>query len=224
MRRTKILATLGPASSSEDMIYRLLTSGVDAFRLNFSHGKHEDHRRVVATIREVATELGRYVPIVGDIQGPKLRIGEVEGVIQLQDGQPFTISTQSVVGNAQKVSTSFTTLPNEVAIGQRILINDGLVELVVTALDKTEVSTRVIHGGPISSKKGMNFPDSELTVPAITEKDREDVKFAVEQQLDYLAASFIRRKSDIVGLRELLHEHGGDELQVISKLEKPQAI
>jgi pyruvate kinase len=224
MRRTKILATLGPASNSEEMIFRLLTSGVDAFRLNFSHGKHEDHRRVVATIRDVATELGRYIPIVGDIQGPKLRIGDVDGVIQLQDGQQFFISTEAQVGSAKKVSTPFTALPDEVQPGHRILINDGLVELVVTSVEKNLVSTRVVHGGPISSKKGMNFPDSELTVPAITDKDREDVKFAVEQQLDYIAASFIRRKSDIVGLRELLHQHGGDELQVISKLEKPQAI
>jgi len=224
MRRTKILATLGPASSSEEMIHRLLTSGVDAFRLNFSHGKHEEHARVIATIRDVATELGRYIPIVGDIQGPKLRIGDVDGVHHLETGQPFVISTEKQLGNTKRVSTPFTPLPQEVQIGHRILINDGLVELVVTAVDKTSVSTRVIHGGPISSKKGMNFPDSELTIPAITEKDRADVKFAVEQKLDYVAASFIRRRSDIVGLRELLHEHGGNELHVIAKLEKPQAI
>ena len=224
MRRTKILATLGPASSSEDMIHRLLTSGVDAFRLNFSHGKHEEHVRVIATIREVATDLGRYIPIVGDIQGPKLRIGEVEGVQYLENGQPFVITTELTTGNAKMVSTPFTPLPREVRIGHRILINDGLVELVVTGVDDKRVSTRVIHGGPISSKKGMNFPDSELTIPAITDKDRLDVKFAVEQKLDYIAASFIRRKSDIVDLRELLHEHGGDEMHVIAKLEKPQAI
>jgi pyruvate kinase len=224
MRRTKILATLGPASSSEEMIHRLLTSGVDAFRLNFSHGKHEEHARVIATIRDVAMELGRYIPIVGDIQGPKLRIGDVEGVHYLETGQQFVISTVKQIGNAKQVSTPFTPLPREVQIGHRILINDGLVELVVTSVDETRVSTRVIHGGPISSKKGMNFPDSELTIPAITEKDRIDIKFAVEQKLDYVAASFIRRKSDIVGLRELLHEHGGDELHVIAKLEKPQAI
>ncbi len=224
MRRTKILATLGPASSSEEMIHRLLTSGVDAFRLNFSHGKHEEHARVIAVIRDVATELGRYIPIVGDIQGPKLRIGDVEGVQYLETGQPFVISTEKQLGDAKRVSTPFTPLPQEVQIGHRILINDGLVELVVTAVDEKSVSTRVIHGGPISSKKGMNFPDSELTIPAITEKDRADVKFAVEQKLDYVAASFIRRKSDIVGLRELLHEHGGDEVHVIAKLEKPQAI
>ncbi len=224
MRRTKILATLGPASSSEDMIHRLLTSGVDAFRLNFSHGKHEEHTRTIATIRDVATELGRYIPIVGDIQGPKLRIGDVEGVQYLETGQPFVITTEPTLGNEKIVSTPFTPLPEEVRIGHRILINDGLVELVVTGVDDKRVSTRVIHGGPISSKKGMNFPDSELTIPAITDKDRIDVKFAVEQKLDYIAASFIRRKSDIVGLRELLHEHGGDEVHVISKLEKPQAI
>ena len=224
MRRTKILATLGPASSSEEVIDQLLTSGVDAFRLNFSHGKHEEHAKLVRTIRDVATELGRYVPIVGDIQGPKLRIGEVDGVVQLENGQTFVVTTKEVLGNAKMVSTPFTPLPQEVQIGQRILINDGLVELVVTSVDGDRVTTRVLHGGPISSKKGMNFPDSELTIPAITDKDRVDVKFAVELNLDYIAASFIRRRGDIVELRELLHSHGGDEMQVIAKLEKPQAI
>src|SRR5204862_68716 len=224
MRRTKILATLGPASSSEEMIERLLTTGVDAFRLNFSHGKHEEHARLVRTIREVATELGRYIPIVGDIQGPKLRIDDVDGVINLENGQAFVIGTEPILGNQREVSTSFTPLPQEVRIGQRILINDGLVELIVTAVDSTHVTTRVLHGGPISSKKGMNFPDSELSIPAITDKDKVDVKFAVEQGLDYIAASFIRRRSDILDLRALLHAHGGDEMHVIAKLEKPQAI
>jgi pyruvate kinase len=224
MRRTKILATIGPASNSEEMIHRLLTCGVDAFRLNFSHGRHEDHEKVIRTIRDVAMELGRYVPIVGDIQGPKLRIGDVDGVHHLESGQTLVISTEPRLGNAKEVSTPFTPLPNEVGIGQRILINDGLVELVVTSVDATHVTTRVIHGGPISSKKGMNFPDSELTIPAITDKDRKDVKFAVEQGLDYIAASFIRRKSDILDLRDLLHEAGGDDIHVIAKLEKPQAI
>src|SRR5688572_162414 len=176
MRRTKILATLGPASSSEEMIYRLLTCGVDSFRLNFSHGKHEEHARVISTIRSVAMDLGRYVPIVGDIQGPKLRIGDVDGVLHLESGQQLTITTDPVLGNAKLVSTPFKPLPNEVQIGQRILINDGLVELVVTSVEPKRVSTRVIHGGPISSKKGMNFPDSELTIPAITDKDRVDLR------------------------------------------------
>jgi pyruvate kinase len=168
--------------------------------------------------------IGRYVPIIGDIQGPKIRIGDVDGVLHLQNGQTFVITTETVRGDIQHVSTPFTPLPREVQIGHRILINDGLVELVVTSLDAASVTTRVVHGGPISSKKGMNLPDSELTIPAITDKDREDVKFAVDHGLDYIAASFIRRRSDIEDLRELLRECGGSELNVIAKLEKPQAI
>src|SRR4051794_12275002 len=224
MRRTKIIATLGPACASEDIILRLLTSGVDVFRMNFSHGTPADRVRLIEIIRRVSTDHGKYVPILGDIQGPKLRIGEVDGVIQLKTGQMLTITTEQLVGNASIVSTPFTPLPREVQLGQRILINDGLVELVVAAIDGTKVLTRVIHGGPISSKKGMNFPDTELTIPAITEKDREDVAFAVANSLDYIAASFIRRRSDIVELRSLLHDLGGDEINVVAKLEKSQAI
>ena len=224
MRRTKIIATLGPACASEELILSLLTSGVDVFRMNFSHGTPADRVRLIEIIRRVATDHGKYIPIMGDIQGPKLRIGEVDGVVHLQSGQTLTITTDPLVGNASIVSTPFTPLPREVQLGQRILINDGLVELVVAGLDATSVLTRVVHGGPISSKKGMNFPDTELTIPAITEKDRDDVAFAVENQLDYIAASFIRRRSDIVELRSLLHALGGDEINIVAKLEKSQAI
>jgi len=224
MRRTKIIATLGPACSDEPTLHRLLTSGVDCFRLNFSHGTAEEKIPLIQLIRGIATDLGKYVPILGDIQGPKLRIGDVEGVINLQSGQTFTITTDTMRGGAEMVSTPFKPLPREVQIGQRILINDGLVELVVTSVDEKKVVTRVIHGGPISSKKGMNFPDTELTIPAITDKDREDVAFAVAQQLDYIAASFVRRRSDIEGLREILRTLGGGEINVVAKLEKAQAI
>src|SRR5260221_1019353 len=224
MRRTKIIATLGPACTTEEMILRLAVSGLAVFRLNSSHGPHEEKARLIEIIRRIATDHGKYIPILGDIQGPKLRIDDVDGVIQLQNGQTFTITTTPVLGSASLVSTNFTPLPREVQLGQRILINDGLVELVVTAVDATQVITRVLHGGPISSKKGMNFPDSELTIPAITDKDKIDVKFAVEQKLDYIAASFVRRRSDIEHLRELLAAYGGSEINVIAKLEKPQAI
>src|SRR5712691_10792782 len=224
MRRTKIIATLGPACSTEDTIQRLLTSGFDVFRLNFSHGTPTERIRLIEIIRHVATEHGKYVPIMGDIQGPKLRIGEVGGVVHVQNGATFVITTKEVLGNASMVSTPFTNLPAEVQLGHRILINDGLVELVVTSVDETKVRTRVLHGGPISSRKGMNFPDTELSIPAVTEKDREDVHFAVEHQLDYIAASFVRRRSDIIELRDLLHSLGGGEINVIAKLEKAQAI
>ena len=224
MRRTKIIATLGPACSSEEVIHRLLTSGVDCFRLNFSHGNNDERVRLIRMIRTIATDHGKYIPILGDIQGPKLRIGDVDGLVTLRPGSTFTITTDPVVGNERIVSTPFTPLPREVQLGQRISINDGLVELVVTSLDATKVVTRVVHGGPISSKKGMNFPDSELTIPAITEKDEEDVKFAIGQELDYIAASFVRRRSDIEHLRELLAANGGSDINVIAKLEKAQAI
>ena len=224
MRRTKIIATLGPSCSSDDVVYRLLTSGADVFRLNFSHGKHSEHVETIKRVRKIATELGRYIPIIGDIQGPKLRLGEVNGVHDLESGQPFVISTKPTPGDARRAFTPFSPLPREVRVGHRILINDGLVELVVTGVDQDDVTTRVVHGGPISSKKGMNFPDTEMTIPAITEKDREDVRFAVENAVDYIAASFIRRRSDIEGLRELLRGFEGSELKVIAKLEKPQAI
>ena len=224
MRRTKIIATLGPACSGEEIVYELLTAGVDVFRLNFSHGTPADRVRIIDIVRQAAMSIGRYIPIVGDIQGPKLRIGDVDGVVHLQNGATFIITTEPVQGNAHMVSTPFTPLPREVAVGQRILINDGLVELIVTGIDDKKVITRVVHGGPISSKKGMNFPDSELTIPAITDKDREDVKFAVDHQLDYIAASFVRRRSDIEDLRKLLGSLGGAETNVIAKLEKPQAI
>ena len=192
--------------------------------MNFSHGANADRVRLIEMIRGIATDHGKYIPIIGDIQGPKLRIGDVDGVIQLQSGAELVITTEPVRGNAQMVSTPFTPLPAEVQIGQRILINDGLVELVVTALDVTHVTTRVLHGGPISSRKGMNFPDTELTIPAVTDKDREDVAFAVQHKLDYIAASFVRRRSDIEGLRTMLVELGGEEVNVVAKLEKAQAI
>ncbi|HET7711533.1 MAG TPA: pyruvate kinase [Thermoanaerobaculia bacterium] len=224
MRRTKIIATLGPACSSEEAIYRLLTCGVDVFRLNFSHGTPADRAAIIKIVRDASTALGRYIPIVGDIQGPKIRIGEVDGVVILRDGTPFEITTEKVKGGSARVSTPFTALPGEVEIGHRILINDGLVELIVTSVEESRVFTRVVHGGPISSRKGMNFPDSELSIPAITEKDREDVRFAAEHQLDYIAASFVRRRSDIEDLRALLASLNASEINVIAKLEKPQAI
>jgi pyruvate kinase len=224
MRRTKILATLGPASSSEEVIRGLVAAGVDVFRLNFSHGRHEEKSDLIRLIRKIAIEKHRFLPIVADIQGPKIRIGDVDGTIQLEEGDPFTITTEKVTGGKSMVSTPFESLPLEVKPGHRILINDGLVELRVERVEGPRVETVIVHGGPISSKKGMNFPDTELSIPAITEKDREDLKFAVANGVDYIAASFIRRRSDIEALRGILKENGGEDIQVIAKLEKAQAI
>jgi pyruvate kinase len=225
MRRTKILATLGPASNTAEMIRALIEAGANAIRLNFSHGNHHEHHRLIKLIRTVAAELGCHIPIVGDIQGPKIRIGDTYGTVQLRDGAEFFISTTPCVGTEKGVSTPFIELPTQVRVGDRILINDGLVELIVESIEKAEiVRTRVVNGGPISSKKGMNFPDTELTIPAITEKDRADLEFAVGEQVDYIAASFVQRAEDIIQLREILAMHGGERTGVIAKLEKKQAI
>jgi pyruvate kinase len=224
VRKAKIIATLGPSCKSEEQIRELMVAGVDVFRLNFSHGTTAEKAELVRIIRKTATAAGKYLPIIGDIQGPKLRIGQVDGVIMLETGAKLIITTEPVTGDAARVATPFTHLPEEVQVGHRILVNDGLVELIVVAVERGQVVTRVVHGGPISSNKGMNFPDSELSIPAITEKDKDDLKFAVEHQLDYVAASFVRRRSDIEQLRALLLGLGGKEISVIAKLEKAQAI
>jgi pyruvate kinase len=223
VRRTKILATIGPSSSSPEMIGALIAAGTNAFRLNFSHAA-ADRASLVARIRKEASAAGAYIPIVGDIQGPKLRIGEVGGVVIPEVGADFTITTEPVLGDARRVSTPFATLPQEVRPGHRILINDGLLELVVTEIAGPEVHAQVVNSGPISSKKGMNFPDSELSIPAITDKDREDLRFAVRHGLEYIAASFIRRREDIQALREFVNGVGGKDVHIIAKIEKAQAI
>ncbi|MGA7617604.1 MAG: pyruvate kinase [Thermoanaerobaculia bacterium] len=224
MRRTKIVATLGPACQTQDRIRELVEAGADVFRLNFSHGDHEFHAMLIATVRRVSIETGRFIPVVGDIQGPKIRIGEVDGTVLLRSGEPFTITTEPLMGDGRRVSTPFTALPQQVSEGDRILINDGLVELAVRRIEGRAVETEVIYGGPIASKKGMNFPDTELTIPAITEKDVEDLRFAAEHDVDYIAASFIRRKEDIEQIRKHLASHGREDIPVIAKIEKAQAV
>jgi pyruvate kinase len=224
MRRTKILATLGPASATKDAIAALVRAGADAIRLNFSHGNHDEHERLIRLIREISAELDRHVPIVGDIQGPKIRIGEVYGTITLRDGEELEIVTSPLVGSNQRVSTPFVELTREVQPGERILLNDGLVELVVLEVRSDSVRTTVVRGGPISSKKGMNFPDTELTIPSVTAKDEKDVAFAVRNGIDYIAASFVQRADDVLNVRSLLASHGGESIGVIAKLEKKQAV
>lgn len=224
MRRTKIIATIGPASRDESTIRALVAAGADVFRINFSHGSSSEKTEIVRTIRKVATETGRYIPVMGDIQGPKIRVGEVDGVVELVRGSEFVITTGMVPGNASVVSTSFAPILTEVRPGHRIFINDGLIELVVRAVEGDRVATEVRHGGPLSSRKGMNFPDTELKIPSITDKDREDLKLAAVLCLDYIAASFVRRKEDIEEIRAILQSHGAAECGVVAKLEMKQAV
>jgi pyruvate kinase len=225
MRRTKIVATLGPASESEDRLRQLIEAGLDVVRLNFSHGTHEEHAERIARVRAVAAAVGKPVAILQDLQGPKIRTGELASDIPvlLQDGAPFVITTEPTLGDARRVSTTYQGLPGDAAPGDRILISDGLIELAVTAVRGNDVVTQVVHGGSLREHQGINLPGSAVSAAAITEKDREDLAFGLEQDVDYVAMSFVRRADDVRELKKLIHA-AGKKTPVIAKIEKPQAL
>ncbi len=225
MRRTKIVATLGPASDTEERIRQLIEAGVDVFRLNFSHGIHEEHAARIARVRGISAAVGKPVAILQDLQGPKIRTGELKDnvPVSLQSGAEFTISTEEVEGTATRVSTTYKELPVDVGIGERILLSDGLIELVVTAIRGNDVVTQVVHGGSLREHQGINLPGSAVSTPAITQKDRSDLRFGLEQGVDYVAMSFVRRADDVKQLKNLI-EAAGKKTPVCAKIEKPQAL
>ena len=225
MRRTKIVATLGPASDSEERIRQLIQAGVDVTRLNFSHGTHAEHAARIARVRSVAAELDRTVAILQDLQGPKIRTGELKNgtPVLLQDNAQFVITVDPVEGDARRCSTTYTALPHDVQPGDRILLSDGLIELAVTAAQEREVVTRVVHGGSLREHQGINLPGSAVSAAAITEKDKADLKFGLEQGVDYVAMSFVRRADDVRQLKALIAD-AGKHTPVVAKIEKPQAL
>jgi pyruvate kinase len=217
--RTKIVCTLGPASSERDAVCSLVKAGMNVARLNFSHGTHDQHAARIATLRSVAEELACPLAILGDLQGPRIRIGDVPGIIHLEDGSDIVLAPEGAA-LAGEIPVTHEKLAADVHVGDRILIADGLIELVVLDVHPPRVSARVLHGGPLSSHKGINLPGVQVSVPSLTEKDREDVAFAVDQGLDYLALSFVRRAQDIAELRELIPKG----LLVVAKVEKDVAL
>jgi pyruvate kinase len=217
--RTKIVCTLGPASSERDAICSLVKAGMNVARLNFSHGTHDQHAARIRTIRSVAEELKCPLAILGDLQGPRIRIGDLPGTIQVEDGSDVVLAPEGEA-RAGEIPVTHEKLASDVHVGDRILIADGLIELVVLDVAPPRVMARVLHGGPLSSHKGINLPGVQVSVPSLTEKDREDVAFAVDQGLDYLALSFVRRAADIAELRELIPK----ELLVVAKIEKDVAL
>ena len=223
-RRTKIVATLGPATSSEENIASLVRSGVDVTRFNFSHGDQHMHLKNANIVRETARELGRNVAILQDIQGPKIRTGEVEGGTELVAGNRVTIAAGDFLGDASRLSTSYDALADDVRPGHRLLIDDGLIGLRVESIDGRDVVCEVLEGGPVSSHKGLNFPDSNLSIKGLTAKDVEDLRFGIEQiQPDWVAVSFVRTGDEVREVKERIKEFGGNAL-VISKIEKHEAI
>jgi pyruvate kinase len=224
-RRAKIVATLGPASNNETTFRELVRAGLDVARLNFSHGTHEEKLKLIDMVRKVSKEEGKPLCILGDLQGPKIRTGRLENRIpvQLVAGQKLTITPRDVAGTASCINTTFPTLAENLEAGARILLSDGLIELRVTAVRDGDVECDVINGGLLGEHKGINLPGIAVRVPALTEKDEIDLKFAMEHGVDAIAVSFVRTAEDIRQTRERVAEYGGD-IWIIAKLEKPQAI
>lgn len=223
-RRTKIVATLGPASNSAAAIDRLLKAGVNVVRLNMSHGDHDGHRELFARVRRVAEKLGHHVAILMDLCGPKIRVGRFrDGVIQLHAGDRVTVTSRNVVGEAGLIPSQYRKLHKDVKKGERILLDDGNLELLVLSVKATEVACRVVHGGALKDHKGMNLPDSAVSTPAFTEKDKVDALLALELRADFVALSFVRCAGDVARLQRFM-KRNGSEIPVISKIERPEAV
>src|SRR6202790_110578 len=224
-RHSKIVCTLGPATNSPRMIRRLLEAGMDVARLNFSHGTHETHAQTIAMLHAAAAELGKTIAILADLQGPKIRTGALAGggTVNLRSGQQFIITTAKILGDSTRVNTTFRPLPREVKAADRILLSDGLIELRVEKVRGQEVICHVVNGGVLGEHKGINLPGVKLRVPALTPKDREDLRFALSHNVDFIAASFVRRPEDVLLVKALIRRAKKDT-PVIAKLEKPEAI
>ncbi|HEU5087622.1 MAG TPA: pyruvate kinase [Roseiflexaceae bacterium] len=225
MRRTKIVVTIGPASRSAEMIAKLLEAGMDVARLNFSHGSHAEHLANIATLREVAARMGKPLALLQDLQGPKIRTGTLEGgqPVLLVPGQPLRISIDGVVGTASHISTTYQELPQDVNPGDRILISDGLIELHVVSKTVTDIDTEVVYGGELREHQGINLPGVNVSAPALTPKDAEDLEFGLAHDVDYVALSFVRRASDIDDIKHRIAA-AGKRTPVIAKIEKPEAL
>jgi pyruvate kinase len=225
MKKTKIVATLGPASSDKEILRQMFQAGVNVCRLNFSHGSYEDHSSVIKTIRELNDETGFNVAILADLQGPKIRTNEMENNgVELINGTEVTIVTDKIIGTAQRFSINYPKLPQDVKPGERILLDDGKLALEVVSTDgKREFIAKVIHGGILSSKKGVNFPNTSISMPSLTEKDLEDLNFALENNVDWIGLSFVRSARDIIELKHIILDKKG-KAKVIAKIEKPEAI
>ena len=224
-KKTKIVATLGPASSSPEVMEQMIQSGVDVFRINFSHADYEDVTQRIQMIRSLNEKLNTNTSILADLQGPKLRVGEMEKGTEVQEGDEVRFLTDApFVGNKEKAYMTYKNFPNDVKAGERILLDDGKLIFEVVRTEASEVVARVIQGGAFKSKKGVNLPNTDISLPALTAKDIEDAKFAISQDVDWLALSFVRNSKDLNDLRNLIEQETDQKIPIISKIEKPEAI
>jgi pyruvate kinase len=224
MCRTKIVCTLGPASSDETTVRGLMQAGMDVARINFSHGDHKTHAQTIAMLRRLSNQEGKLVAIMADLQGPKLRVGEIASEqIRLEQGSEFALTTRPVPGSSEAAHLPHPEIVRDLNLGQRILLDDGQIELKVIGKTGTDLVCRVVTGGFLSSHKGVNLPGAHLRISSLTEKDRQDALFAAEQGVDFLALSFVRRPADVMELHHFLQSHQVD-LPIIAKIEKPEAL
>src|SRR6266545_1497183 len=225
MRRTKIVATIGPASSTPEMIGKLIAAGMDVARLNFSHGSQADHAQRIEMLREAARQADRPLAVLQDLQGPKIRTGKLSGgqPVVLHAGDRFDITIHEIEGTAARVSTTYTALPNDVLPGDRILLSDGLIELRVTDTTDDEVHTMVVFGGELRENQGINLPGVNVSAPTLTEKDIADLEFGLAHDVDYIAISFVRRAADLHDLKARI-KAAGKNIPVVAKIEKPESL
>jgi pyruvate kinase len=224
-RRVKIVCTLGPAVASYEGLRGLVETGMDVARLNLSHGSHEMHRQSYGWVRRASDEVGRGVGVMADLQGPKIRLGRFEGGSAVwQVGDRVVVTTELVVGSPVRVSTTYAGLAGDVAVGDRLLIDDGNLALQVEAVDGPDVVCCVLEGGPVSDAKGISLPDADVAVPALSAKDEDDLRFALSLRVDMVAMSFVRSPDDALDVRRILEEEGAREVGIIAKVEKPQAV
>ena len=225
-KKTKIVATLGPATSKKEVLKEMVGAGVDVFRINFSHASYDDVKERIRIIRELNEELGMHTGILADLQGPKLRVGVMgEEVVVAPDDEILFVTGEPFEGNAERVYMNYQNFPKDVQPGERVLLDDGkLIFEVLESNGESEVKAKVIQGGPLKSKKGVNLPNTNISLPALTEKDIKDAVFAIGQEVDWIALSFVRFSQDLIDLQNLIKEHSEHKIPIIAKIEKPEAV
>lgn len=225
MRKTKIVCTMGPSTDNESVLKQMMIEGMNVARCNFSHGTYDEHKKRMDMVKKLRKEVGKPVAILLDTKGPEVRVKDFkEGKVTLEEGQLFTLTAEEVEGTKDKVSVTYNRLYEDLEVGMRVLIDDGLIEMKVEKVNKNDIVCRVINGGVVSNHKGVNVPDVDLSMPYISDKDREDILFGISQDVDFIAASFVQKKEDILQLRKLLEKNGGEDIKIISKIENAQGV
>jgi pyruvate kinase len=225
MRKTKVICTLGPASDSEEILRKLMLKGMDVARINFSHGTHEQHKKRVDVFKQTRNDLKLPIPLLLDTKGPEIRTGKFEtGEATLKQGESFTLVNDEIMGNQTQCTLTYKELYKDVKKGSRILVNDGLVELEVESIKGRDIRCIVLNGGMIGNNKGINVPGAQIKLPSLTEQDISDIRFGIENEFDFIAASFVRKASDVVEIRKVLEKNGGQDIKVIAKIENREGI